>query len=104
MQWRSALDAKGDVEAVITVGDVVAASRAARRRSGARSVLAVQSVRETVDLGFVSEEAVDAVHFALQEVGMQYDVEPRDSGCRRIGTERPRRRVRVAAAQIDGVR
>jgi alpha-glucoside transport system substrate-binding protein len=34
----------------------------------------VQSVRATVDLGFATEEAVDAVHFALHELGVQYDV------------------------------
>ena len=39
-------------------------------------LLAMQSVRETVDLGFATEEAVDAVHFALQELGVQYDVDP----------------------------
>ena len=38
-------------------------------------MLAVQSVRETVDLGFATEEAVDAVHFALHELGVQYDVD-----------------------------
>jgi alpha-glucoside transport system substrate-binding protein len=38
-------------------------------------LLAVQSVRETVDLGFATEEAVDAVHFALHELGVQYDVD-----------------------------
>ena len=36
----------------------------------------MQSVRETVDLGFATEEAIDAVHFALQELGVQYDVDP----------------------------
>ena len=35
----------------------------------------MQSVRETVDLGYATEEAVDAVHFALQELGVQYDVD-----------------------------
>ena len=39
-------------------------------------LLAMQSVRETVDLGYATEEAVDAVHFALQELGVQYDVDP----------------------------
>ena len=39
-------------------------------------LLAMQSVRETVDLGFATEEAIDAVHFALQELGVQYDVDP----------------------------
>ena len=77
VQWRSAVDAKGDVEDLLTVDDLVAASRAALDDDPELALLlAMQSVRETVDLGFATEEAIDAVHFALQELGVQYDVDP----------------------------
>ena len=35
--------------------------------------LAVQAVRETADEGFATPEAVDAVHWALQRLGVRYD-------------------------------
>ena len=77
VQWRSALDAKGDVEDLLMVDDLVTASRAALDDDPELALLlAMQSVRETVDLGYATEEAVDAVHFALQELGVQYDVDP----------------------------
>ena len=77
VQWRSALDAKGEVEDLLMVDDLVSASRLALDDDPELALLlAMQSVRETVDLGFATEEAVDAVHFALQEFGVQYDVEP----------------------------
>ena len=44
--------------------------------------LATQAVRETVDRGYATEEAVDAVHFALQELGVSYEVDPEHSGRR----------------------
>jgi DNA-binding SARP family transcriptional activator len=75
VQWRSALGAKGDLEDRLTVDDLVGASRAALIDDPQLALLlAMQSVRETVELGFATEEAVDAVHFALQELGVQYDV------------------------------
>jgi ABC-type glycerol-3-phosphate transport system substrate-binding protein len=75
VQWRSALDAKGDVEDLIMVDDLISASTHALDDDPQLALLlAMQSVRETVDLGFATEEAVDAVHFALQELGVQYDV------------------------------
>jgi alpha-glucoside transport system substrate-binding protein len=59
------------------VSDLVAASDDALDDDPELALLlAMQSVRETVDLGFATEEAVDAVHFALQEMGFQYDVDP----------------------------
>ena len=75
VQWRSAADAKEDVDDLLTVADLVTASETALIDDPELSLLlAVQSVRETVDLGFATEEAVDAVHFALHELGVQYDV------------------------------
>ena len=59
------------------VDDLVGASRLALDDDPELALLlAMQSVRETVDLGFATEEAIDAVHFALQELGVQYDVDP----------------------------
>ena len=75
VQWRSAADAKGDVDHLLEVADLVAASEAALVDDPELSLLlATQAVRETVDLGFATEEAIDAVHFSLHELGVQYDV------------------------------
>ena len=75
VQWRSAADAKGDVDHLLMVADLVAASEAALVDDPELSLLlATQAVRETVDLGFATEEAIDAVHFSLHELGVQYDV------------------------------
>ncbi len=38
--------------------------------------LAVQAIRETADNGFATNEAVDAVRWALQRAGVRYDVTP----------------------------
>ena len=65
VQWRSAADAKGDVDHFLTVADLVAASESALLDDPELSLLlATQAVRETVDLGFATEEAIDAVHFS----------------------------------------
>ena len=75
VQWRSAARAKEDVDDLLTVAALVDASEAALTDDPELALLlAAQSVRETVDLGFATEEAVDAVHFALHELGVQYDV------------------------------
>ena len=44
---------------------------------------------ETVDLGYATEEAVDAVHFALQELGVQYDVDRGTPVAARPGSQGP---------------
>ena len=73
VQWRSAANAKDDVDDLLTVSDLVSASETALVDDPELSLLlAVQSVRETADLGFATEEAIDAVHFALHELGVQY--------------------------------
>ncbi len=73
VQWRSAANAKDDVDDLLTVSDLVSASETALIDDPELSLLlAVQSVRETADLGFATEEAIDAVHFALHELGVQY--------------------------------
>ena len=77
VQWRAAANAKRDVEDLLRVDDLVNASRATLGDDPELALLlAMQSVRETVDLGFATSESVDAVHFALQELGFQYDVDP----------------------------
>jgi alpha-glucoside transport system substrate-binding protein len=76
VQWRSAATAKGEVDHLLTVADLVTESNAALTDDPELALLlAVQSVRETVDLGFATEEAVDAVHMALHELGVQYPVD-----------------------------
>ena len=76
VQWRSAVDAKRDVEDLLAVDDLVSASREELADDPELALLlAMQAVRETVDLGFATEEAVDALHFALQNLGIQYDVD-----------------------------
>ena len=90
VQWRSAIGAKGEVEDLLMVSDLVAASRAALVDDPELALLlAMQSVRETVDLGFATEEAVDAVHFALQALGAQYDVDPGTPVAVRLGPNGP---------------
>ena len=39
-------------------------------------LLAMEAVRSTADLGYAVPEAIDATHWALQELGVQYDVTP----------------------------
>ena len=74
VQWRSAATAKEDVDNLLNVADLVTASENTLTDDPELALLlAVQSVRETVDLGFATEEAVDAVHFALHELGVQYE-------------------------------
>ena len=76
VQWRSSVDAKRDVDDLLMVNRLVTASREQRVKDPELSLLlAMQSLRQTVDLGYATEEAVDAVHFALQELGVQYDVD-----------------------------
>jgi DNA-binding SARP family transcriptional activator/ABC-type glycerol-3-phosphate transport system substrate-binding protein len=76
VQWRAAVDAKEHVDELLNVNDLVIASRSQLdEHSDLALLLAMQSLRQTVDLGYATEEAVDAVHFALQERGVQYDVD-----------------------------
>ena len=105
VQWRSAASAKEDVDDLLTVADLVDASETALIDDPELALLlAVQSVRETVDLGFATEEAVDAVHFALHELGVQYDVSSETPVAVRSGPARPRRRVRPATERVGGTR
>ena len=46
-------------------------------------------MRETVGLGYATEEAVDAMHFALQELGVQYDVDEDTPVVARPGSHGP---------------
>ena len=75
VQWRSSVDAKRDVDDLLMVNRLVTASTQQRAKDPELALLlAMQSLRQTVDLGYATEEAVDAVHFALQVLGVQYDV------------------------------
>ncbi len=48
-------------------------------------LLAMDAVRSTAKLGYAMPEAVDAVHWALQEMGVQYDVGPDTLTATRFG-------------------
>ena len=90
VQWRSAVNAKRDVEDLLAVVALVTASTEAREEDPQLALLlAMQSVRETVDRGFATEEAIDAVHFALQDLGVQYDVDPGTPVAMRRGPDGP---------------
>jgi DNA-binding SARP family transcriptional activator/tRNA A-37 threonylcarbamoyl transferase component Bud32/energy-coupling factor transporter ATP-binding protein EcfA2 len=77
VQWRAALGAKSDVDDLLAVGGLVSASAAELDDDPQLALLlAMQSVRQTVEGGYATPEAIDAVHFALQKLGIQYDVDP----------------------------
>ncbi len=50
-------------------------------------LLAMEAVRATATLGYAVPEAVDAVHWALQKIGVQYPVEPDTPTAARFGPD-----------------
>jgi DNA-binding SARP family transcriptional activator/ABC-type glycerol-3-phosphate transport system substrate-binding protein len=48
-------------------------------------LLAMQAVRATADRGYAAPEAIDATHWALQKLGVQYDVTPTTPTANRAG-------------------
>ncbi len=75
-QWRSAVDAKRDVEDLLAVDGLVRASEDAGQNDPELALLlAMQAVRLTADDGYATGAAVDAVHFGLQELGVRYEVD-----------------------------
>jgi DNA-binding SARP family transcriptional activator len=48
-------------------------------------LLAMEAVRTTADLGYAAPEAIDATHWALQKLGVQYDVTPTTPTANRAG-------------------
>jgi serine/threonine protein kinase/DNA-binding SARP family transcriptional activator len=50
-------------------------------------LLAMDAVRSTAKVGYAVPEAVDALHWALQEVGAQYDVAPDTPTATRFGSD-----------------
>jgi DNA-binding SARP family transcriptional activator/ABC-type glycerol-3-phosphate transport system substrate-binding protein/tRNA A-37 threonylcarbamoyl transferase component Bud32 len=90
VQWRSSVGAKRDVDDLLLVNRLVTASRAQLAKDPELALLlAMQSVRQTVDLGYATEESVDAVHFALQELGVQYSVDAATRVAARPGSQGP---------------
>ena len=90
VQWRSSVDAKRDVDDLLLVNRLVTASKAQLVKDPELALLlAMQSLRQTVELGYATEEAVDAVHFALQELGVQYDVDAGTRVAARPGSQGP---------------
>ncbi len=105
VQWRSSVDAKRDVDDLLMVNRLVTASTAQLAKDPELALLlAMQSLRQTVDLGYATEEAVDALHFALQELGVQYDVDAGNTGRGQTGIAGSRRRVCRAAERVDRAR
>ena len=90
VQWRSAVDSNREVDDLLTVNRLVTASRAKLNEDPDLALLlAMQSLRQTVHLGYATEEAVDALHFALQELGVQYDVDQQAPVTARPGSQGP---------------
>lgn len=90
VQWRSAVNAKREVDDLLMVNRLVTASRDQLDEDPDLALLlAMQSLRQTVDLGYATEEAVDAMHFALQELGVQYDVDQQTPVAARPGSQGP---------------
>jgi len=90
VQWRAAEEAQGEIEDLRVVNSLASASSVVRADNPTRAVLlAAQAVRESTRLGFAPDEAVDAVHWALQELGAQYDVAPETPVAVRAGPNGP---------------
>ena len=82
-------------EARDTQADLAGTQEAQRLANGSASalssdpqlslLLAMEAVRSTATLGYAVPEAVDAVHWALQRIGVQYDVSPDTPTAARFG-------------------
>lgn len=67
--------AKADGDHLVLAAELVTASEASLDDDPERALLlAAAAVRETSSLGYATEDAVDAVHWALQRLGVQYPV------------------------------
>ncbi|MFN3258911.1 MAG: extracellular solute-binding protein [Ilumatobacter sp.] len=81
-QWRAASDARDEAadardanQSIVVSEQFRTASAAALTRDPELAMLfAVEAVRSTTDLGYATEEAVDSLHWALQQVGVPYPV------------------------------
>ncbi|NNE11991.1 MAG: carbohydrate ABC transporter substrate-binding protein, partial [Ilumatobacter sp.] len=72
---REAEAARAEIEDLRIVNSLASASSVVRSDNPSLALqLAAQALRESARLGFAPDEAVDAVHWALQELGAQYDV------------------------------
>ncbi|MEM9519218.1 MAG: extracellular solute-binding protein [Actinomycetota bacterium] len=73
----AAEQAQSDRDALATATAYVKASETTFGPDPERSLLyAVEAIRATTDLGFATEEAVDRVHWALQRLGVRFDLGP----------------------------
>lgn len=90
LQWRSAVDSKRGVDDLLMVNRLVTASQSQLDEDPELALLlAMQSLRQTVDLGYATEEAVDALHFALQALSIQYNVDDSTRIAARPGSDGP---------------
>ncbi len=82
VQWLVASDARDEAadardanQSVVVSEQFRTASEAALTRDPELAMLfAVEAVRSTADLGYTTEESIDALHWALQELGVPYPV------------------------------
>lgn len=75
-QWRQARSASADLQALVRSTDLVERSESVLGADPEGAlVLAIEALRSTVGLGYVTEDAVDAVHWALQENRTPYVVD-----------------------------
>ena len=97
-RWRDADGARavaeqsaGGLDRMNRANGWVSASEQARSLGDAELALlyATAGVRETADLGFAVPDAVDAIHWALQDLGVQYDVGPGEPVAVRAGPTGP---------------
>ncbi len=105
VQWRSAANAKDDVDDLLTVSDLVSASETALdRRPGAlsvaRSAVGARDRRPRIrDRGSDRRRAL-----RTPRAGRSIRRRQRHPGCRQVGSPRARRGVRTAAERVGGPR
>lgn len=91
VQWRSASEARDEAteardeatnarnekDSLVTVAGYITASETAFLTEPEKAVLyAAEAVKATVGLGYATEEAVDSLHWSLQQIGVQFDAGP----------------------------
>jgi DNA-binding SARP family transcriptional activator/ABC-type glycerol-3-phosphate transport system substrate-binding protein len=77
IQREDARDARGELASAQEAVRLANASATALTDDAQLSLLlAIEAVRATADRGYAVPEAIDATHWALQALGVQYDVAP----------------------------
>ncbi len=72
-----ATEARNDRDSLLVAAEFVTASESAFLEEPELALLyGVEAIRSTSDLGFATEGAVDSVHWALQRLGVQFEIGP----------------------------